>query len=305
MSGSLIKPSPNNAIKLPNKNCAYCGDALTEEGATEDHVIGKHFVPKNTLFGQWNIILRVCSKCNNAKSDLEDDISAITMQPDAYGQFASEDERLKAEALRKTRSVSRFSRKSVGHSKERLNISHQFAPGVTMRFEMSSGPQVSEERVCKLAYLHIQGFFFFVTSNKGSQEGSLIPGIFQPVMVTRRADWGNAVMRHFASSTGSWLLRFVGTAARGYFKISIRRHSEGAEVWAWALEWNQNFRTIGFFGRERDVEAVCKELPVLPMKVVAQEGNTVCRMRQDVALAPDDDCLFVFPSESDESKVTT
>jgi hypothetical protein len=64
---------------------------LTEESATDEHVIGRRFVPKNTMFGQWNVILRACRECNTAKSELENDISAITMQPDASGQFAVDD----------------------------------------------------------------------------------------------------------------------------------------------------------------------------------------------------------------------
>ena len=42
-------------------------------------MIGRRFVPKGKLNNQWNLIVRVCIKCNNKKSDLEDDISAISM----------------------------------------------------------------------------------------------------------------------------------------------------------------------------------------------------------------------------------
>jgi hypothetical protein len=44
------------------------------------------FVPKGTLENQWNLILNACRNCNGRKADLENDISAITMQPDVLGK---------------------------------------------------------------------------------------------------------------------------------------------------------------------------------------------------------------------------
>ena len=292
MSGILIQPSPRDAIKLPNKNCVYCGEMLTEESATEEHVIGRRFVPKGTLFGQWNIILRACSDCNNAKSQLEDDISAITMQPDAHGQFPSEDERFRSEAQRKTPSISQFTGKPVGQSAEKMHLSGHFGPGATLGVQMSAPPQVSEERLYQLARFHVQGFFFFITFDKESERGGFLTGIFKPVMAARRTDWGNAKMRAFACSKLSWSVRFEGIAAEEYFKVSIRRHPAGAGVWAWALEWNQNFRIIGFFGSQSEVDREVAALPTLQMKEIGKQGNIVYRTRLEVALPPEEDRLF-------------
>ena len=41
----------NRAIVLRNIRCAYCGDRLTRETTTRDHVIGRRSVPKGKLGG--------------------------------------------------------------------------------------------------------------------------------------------------------------------------------------------------------------------------------------------------------------
>ena len=297
MSENLIQPSPNAVIKIQNRNCAYCGNELTDAVATEEHVIGRRFVPKNTLFGQWNVIVRACSKCNNAKSALEDDISAITMQPDGFGVFASEDGRLKAEAARKERSQSRHTGKPVAESAVQLNLSGHLGSDATLSIAMSGPPQVSDERSFQLAYYHVQGFFFLITFDEANQRGGFFKGVFRPVMATRRADWGNAKMRAFASTKASWKVRCEGIAANEYFKVSIRRHLADAEVWAWALEWNQNFRVIGFFGNEEDVEKELAALPHLVMKEIGREGNAVYRIRHDIPLPTEDDIMFSVKTE--------
>ena len=99
----------NRAITLQNENCPYCfrpfGSGLVP---TKEHVIARNFVPKGTLQGCWNLILQACKQCNAAKAILEDDISAITMQPDAM-VYASDYPRLIAEAKRKAQgSISRL-----------------------------------------------------------------------------------------------------------------------------------------------------------------------------------------------------
>src|ERR1019366_4331882 len=65
MRVEIIRPSPKKALILPNLNCVYCGDPLNKSSTTEEHVIGRKFVPKNSLFGQWNLIVNAWRKCNN------------------------------------------------------------------------------------------------------------------------------------------------------------------------------------------------------------------------------------------------
>ena len=111
--------SGNRAVVLKNETCPYCSCCLDASLRTKEHVIGRRFVPKGKLDGQWNLIVRACRPCNCLKADLEDDLSAISMQPDSWGQFANPDPRLATEAARKAeKSVSRRTGKQVELSSE-------------------------------------------------------------------------------------------------------------------------------------------------------------------------------------------
>jgi hypothetical protein len=116
MCGNLLRPSPKKAILLRNRNCCYCGDLLKDVGSTKEHVIGRNFVPTNTLDGQWSLILRACLRCNRNKSKLENDISAITMQSDGHGEFVSDDVRLRNEALSPNPKINQAARWSATRS---------------------------------------------------------------------------------------------------------------------------------------------------------------------------------------------
>jgi hypothetical protein len=90
-SAVLKSLPPNKAILLDNETCVYCGIELSPEIDTEEHVVGRKFVPKGKLDGEWNLIVHACRACNRKKAELEDDISAITMQPDTLGAHAIDD----------------------------------------------------------------------------------------------------------------------------------------------------------------------------------------------------------------------
>src|SRR5271154_4986865 len=99
-------------IILDNSTCVYCGTTLEADNTTREHVVGRKFVPKGTLDRQWSLIVQACRACNEAKADLEDDISAVTMQPDVLGRHASQDDLLIRESVRKAGgSVSRWTGK--------------------------------------------------------------------------------------------------------------------------------------------------------------------------------------------------
>lgn len=84
----LTRYSLNRLMVRRSLYCAYCGAAFSRPSDGEaEHVIGRRFVPKGTLAAQWNLIVRACGPCNDHKADLENDISAITMQPDAWGRY--------------------------------------------------------------------------------------------------------------------------------------------------------------------------------------------------------------------------
>ena len=55
MAAKDSNPVINRPLK--NINCAYYGVELDVKSSTKEHVIGKQFVPKGKLDGQWNLIL--------------------------------------------------------------------------------------------------------------------------------------------------------------------------------------------------------------------------------------------------------
>lgn len=123
----------NRAIVLKNRTCVYCGTYFDGTDHTKEHVIGRRFVPKGKLHDQWNLIVRACMSCNSRKANLEDDISAISMHPDAWGRCADANNDLTTSAYRKAaKSISRKTGKLVGESVEKLSAKIPFAPGGIM-----------------------------------------------------------------------------------------------------------------------------------------------------------------------------
>lgn len=163
MPTGLIEYPVNQVCHLDNINCVYCGQTLNEADRTKEHVIGRKFVPKGSLDGQWNLIANACLLCNGLKSDLEDDISAITMQPDVSGKHVNNDELLAREAKRKGKgAVSQITGKAVQDSHQKIHLVMQ-RPGLEIKFGLVAPPQVTFERVAQLAYYHVTGFFFMQT----------------------------------------------------------------------------------------------------------------------------------------------
>ncbi|HEV2804778.1 MAG TPA: hypothetical protein VGW57_07605 [Chthoniobacterales bacterium] len=283
-------------IVLKNATCPYCGVALHRQNRAKEHVIGRRFVPKGKLAGEWNLILYACKKCNGEKADLEDDISAITMQPDAWGEHAVDDPVLIAEAGRKgASSKSRRTRKPVKESTEQLSVDMPFGPSVKMTFGLHSAPQIDPHRAFRLAQLQTQGFFYWLTFNKASGKGGYWPGSFFPVSTSVRSDWGNATDRAFMNAVLDWEVRLLGVAAKGFFKVAIRRHPN-AICWSWAYEWNHSLRVIGYFGDQGEAQILVDALLEAAWKVIPQGQNEILRYREEVRLADTDDKLFAQPS---------
>jgi len=279
-------------ILLDNETCVYCGTSLIVQNDTKEHVIGRRFVPKGKLDGQWNLIVRACSSCNRKKADLEDDISAITMQTDASGKHAIEDEALKQEARRKAANCfSRRTGKTICDSSEKIKLEMPLGPGATITFNLSSPPQVREERVYELARMQIAGFFYWITYDHATKKGGFWLGSFFALLQSPRSDWGNPVYIHFMRSVIDWEPRVLAIGADSFFKIAIRRHPD-AVCWSWALEWNQNYRVIGFFGEEEPIRAILADFPVLTTNTIAQGPNEFVSFRTETSLKESDDYLF-------------
>lgn len=283
----------NRAIVLHNVNCAYCSRPFDAElTLTKEHVIGRRFVPRGCLAGQWNLILNACGQCNGDKADLEDDISVITMMPDTHGRHAVDDDRLRAEVARKAvKARSRRTGKAVIESHEQLQMHGAFGPA-TFNFNFVAPAQVEEERLFRLAHYHVRGFFYWITYQLETRRGGFVPGGFYPVGAVRRADWGAPRLRWFMDLVRTWDPRVHAIGADGFFKLLIRRHREDAPVWCWAVEWNHGMRVFGFAGDEAIVRALIEEMPDQPMELIHETEKEWIRVRTEAALPEADDDLF-------------
>jgi hypothetical protein len=280
-------------LRLRNKTCVYCGRQFdTSLRKTKEHVIARNFVPRGSLNGQWNLIVWACGQCNGVKSDLETDLSAITLLPSLTGQIDTVDKTVLEDAIRKaTGAVSRRTRKPVKDSQEQIEIKIPHGP-MQFTFNMTGPPQADSNRVFRLAMHHVQAFFYLITYRQDAQTGERMPGAFVPVMDVRRTDWGNPVMRGFMSATRNWRRRVMAIAADQFFKLSIRRHPENAPLWAWAVEWNRNFRVVGFFGEQALVKSAIDVLPRLRAHGTSMEDGSWIRYRVEEALPDSEDHLF-------------
>lgn len=287
-TASLQNLPNNKATRLDNATCVYCGDAGDlSNPLTDEHVIGRRFVPRGSFVSGWSLIARACLRCNNEKADLEDDISAITLLP--HVGEGHEDEDLVALALRKVKgSRSRRTKKPVINSYEENKISGKLMQSVDVSFEFVAPPQLNRERVRRLAQLHLQGFLYLITYDEARKTGGFIPGSPGWLNEASRCDWGNSLQRGFADLTLAWPARVEGTGAAGFFKVAIRRDPAGAELWSVALEWNRAFRIIGFFGDLKAAQVYVDQIPPLSW----QRIDATQRMRREMELADEDDRLF-------------
>jgi len=291
--GNKLKHLPTNQpYILENVTCVYCGYEFKEKEWTKEHVVSRKFVPKGKFNGEWNLIVRACEKCNGQKSDLENDISAITMQPDASGRYATDDRDLIKEAKRKAKkSISRRTKKPVEASAENIKFTVPFTSGGSMNFDMTAPPQMEDKRMFELARLQLMGFFYMLTYNKEEKKGYFWVGEYSPLLEAIRDDWGNPVHKWFMNLVKDWEPRLMFVGADGFFKASIRRSPE-AELWSWALEWNYNYRLVGFFGNPEATKETSKEIPPLDIKHVTNIHNGNIRMRTNVPLKDEEDCMF-------------
>jgi hypothetical protein len=171
MLDKSLKKLPGHApIRLDNETCVYCGTVLDVSTRTKEHVVGRRFVPKGNLNKQWNLIVWACRSCNGLKSDFENDLSAISMQPDV---FRHADDSLVAEASRKAQNAfSRRTGKLVKESQERLTIKVPFGAGAEFTFDLTAPPQADSYRVFDLARLQLIAFFYWVTFNPATRRGA-------------------------------------------------------------------------------------------------------------------------------------
>lgn len=308
MLDNTLKRLPNDRhIILDNITCPYCGLSINfnnKDSWDKDHVIGRRFVPKGTLNNQWNLQVNTHKICNNIKSDLENDISAITMQPDGLGRYHVEDENLKKEAKRKGKSMSRLTGIPVKESHSKINIKSSLAKGIDFTASFTSPPQISSNRVYDLCLLQMRMFFYFITYEYEKRIGHFWQGLLYPVLETMKGDWGNPWNIKFMEAVVDWEPRFYGIGADTFYKAIIRRHPDAA-CWSWAVEWNNNYRIIGFFGEEEPAKRIFNTFPVQNF-IPAGKGNLDTGEQFELSFHPerrlneDEDKLFYWEYDDTE-----
>ena len=288
-----FKILPNNKpLTLENETCVYCAKVFADKDWTKEHVVGRRFVPKGKFDKEWNLIVCACHKCNNIKAALEDDISAITMQPDAAGKHSIDDELLRSESERNGKNCfSRKTGKPVNKSVENLKINVPFSHNAKFTFHVIAPPQIESNRTYELARLQLMGFFYMITYNPETRRGGFWPGYFIPVLEAIRDDWGNPVHMGFMRAVKEWELRLLFVGADGFFKMIIRRHPS-EECWSWALEWNHNLRIVGFFCQEDAALKVKESFSPLNTVPIGKDNEGEFGIRRNIGLRKEDDRLF-------------
>lgn len=288
-----IRELPNNrAIVLDNRTCAYCGVEFSNVvDATKEHVVGRRFVPKGSLNGEWNLIVRACGRCNSDKGLLENDVSAVTLFGHAWADRFREDSITTREGLRKAKAKSSLTGRAVGDSIQKVKARARMQGGLSLALSLEAPPQISDERLHTLAQMHVRALFYFVTYQEKERRGRFWRGRFIAVAEDRRANWGNVRLRGFADAVADWEPRFLGFTAQEHFAAVIRRHPS-AECWSWALEWNKHYRLAGFFGDEKTGVSIAKALPHPKVAMRAGDENNGFALVYDVPLAEEDDRLF-------------
>ena len=210
-----------------------------------------------------------------------------------------------SEAKRKSlKSISRMTGKSVAESSVTLTVRSQIGAIGNLTSSFTAPPQLDDNRAYELARLQMIGFFYFLTYDSAKNVGHYWTGGFYPVHGAIKADWGNEVHLAYMKEVAEWDYRLVLTTANGYYRAIIRRHPQ-KECWSWAVEWNDSYRLVGFFGDLDTAKEIADCLPNLSVHSILESPNRWLRYKTDTPLQEDQDILFYVPTESDNVSSTT
>jgi hypothetical protein len=282
---------------LQNVTCCYCRTPLADVVFDKEHVIARRFVPTGTLQKSWNLIAQACKRCNNRKSDLEDDMAVLSLQHYPFdGTDPVYDAHVRECLQKASRTHSRRSKKTVSESVERSTLEMPLGPAFVMTVGLIATPQVSDDRAFELANMHATAFFYLLTYRDEEQRGSFWPGGgFFTTDVATRSDWGNPIQRWFIDTAAQWQPRLHVRAAQGFFKVAIRKNPD-VPVWSCALEWNEGIRVVAFFGEKEPALAIGREMPQLftDEHVILRTREGTTSWRTEVTISSDDDRMFSF-----------
>jgi HNH endonuclease len=284
---------------LDNVTCPYCGAPLSTTTAQKEHVVARRLVPKGKLNGEWNLLVAACESCNNKKSDLEDEVAAISMQPDAYGRFASDDSQLQTDAENKAKSsYSRRTKKLVKDSVEKVSVDLGNTGVLSAMLEFEGPAQLDRQRLYELCHYQVRAFFYLLTYDSTKKVGGFWRGCFSAVQYAPRSDWGNSRQRSFAKTTVEWEPRLITSTAiaDGFYAIAIRRHPV-SDCWSWAIEMNKAYRCLGFFGNQEVCERIADSLDQLTASSISQNNEGAFAIRRETRLSESEDVLFSYAGD--------
>jgi hypothetical protein len=287
----LSEMEKNRPARLMNITCVYCGIEISADNDSKEHVISRKFVPKGSFDNQWNLIVQACKDCNGKKSDLENDISAITLE-----LFCRTNENvpeyIKSDSQRKSKNCySRQTRKLVKDSLVFNHINIPLEEAVNVDYSFKAPAQLNTERCFELAQYHLMALFYFLTFDSNSMKGRFWQDCFYPISQTGFHDWGNDEQVSFMREVSDWDPSWLGVTANGFFKSIIKKHPS-KQCWSWALEWNKCYRLTGFFGCRETAERTINNICRLQWKIASDSGIKKIFVRTEIALNPDDDKLF-------------
>ena len=277
---------------LRNITCPYCGNPISAQPSNKEHVVGRNFVPKGSLQKSWNLIVQAHVACNHFKSDLEDDLSAISLQPDVSGNHSRDDEALRQEAKRKGRSWNRMVGKRVHESHTNIDLILSTEERAAIKLGITGPPSTQPDRAFALAKMHLMAFWYLLTYDGADGSAGWWPGVYAPIEMAHRSDWGNDRFIWFMREAREWEMRLVTSFANGFYKVAIRKHPS-APIWSWAFEWNENIRLIGFSGDKEQIQS--RTVP--PLRHDHEFRNTkndFLRIRLEKSLESTSDVLFAM-----------
>ena len=203
------------------------------------------------------------------------------------------DPRAQAEARRKSdKSISRKTKKAISSSYEEHNISLSLGDSNELTFRFNVPPQFDDARVIELARFQIRAFFYLLTYDDTLKRGHRWRGSFNTVHGSIKTDWGNSLHRSFMNQCCQWDYRLIYADPDGYFCAAIRKHPV-EECWSWAIQWNDCYRLIGYFGDPKIARMLADELSPLKVRSMFESPDAWVRTRDDKLLAEDDDILFI------------
>ena len=78
----------------------------------------------------------------------------------------------------------------------------------------------------------------------------------------------------------------------------IRKHPNAA-CWSWAIEFNKNYRVVGFFGSREATQEIFDTFEKLKVAAMKTTDGSFLHYRYDVKLQKEEDVLFEWVLDED------